>query len=384
MLRIVQVAKHYPPVPGGIERTTQFYSEALAGAGHAVTVVTLAADGRDTIEHHGPNVVVHRINPLISVKSGHFSWRYIRLVRDLCRDADIVHLHEPNPVATLSVLVSKIPGRLIVSWHGDIVRQRFVLPFLKPLHAHTLRRASAICVQTAALIDHSYALPGFRNKCKVLPTGIDLDPFTAANLDLAAQEELRMQAGSRYVLATGRMASYKGFDVLLRALAGTKIHAVIAGEGPERTSLMQLRDQLGLTRQVWFPGSVSENRLQALYAACDVFVLPSINNSETFGLVQLEAMACGKPVINTSLPTGVPEVSLHNLTGLTVPPGDSEALGAAIALLMQDASLRERLGRAARKRVETTYSSQAVIVALEKIYLDCLSGSQPHKSVRNW
>ena len=155
---------------------------------------------------------------------------------------------------------------------SDVIRQRFALPVLKPLQKRVLARADAVCVQTPSLIEASYALPGVRAKCTVLPTGIDPGPFEAARADAAAIRDTREQAGGRFVLAAGRLASYKGFDVLIAALAATSLRAVIAGQGGERGKLEDLAGQLGLRERIVFAGAVDDVRLRQLYAACDVFV----------------------------------------------------------------------------------------------------------------
>jgi ABC-type polysaccharide/polyol phosphate export permease len=100
----------------------------------------------------------------------------------------------------------------------------------------------------------------------------------------------------------------------------------------------------------------------------DVFVMPSVTTAETFGLVQLEAMAAGRPIINTALNTGVPHVARHGIEAITVPPGDHEKLGDAIDALINDPERRERMGRAARERAATTYSTTAFKQGIEAVY----------------
>ena len=119
-----------------------------------------------------------------------------------------------------------------------------------------------------------------------------------------------------------------------------------------------------------FLGRLSDEDLKSAFADCDIFVLPSVANSEAFGIVQQEAMVYGKPVINTALPTGVPHVSLDGVTGLTVPPGDADALAAALQRLADDPDLRARFGKAAAARVRTEYRFETI---MDKI-LEVLKG----------
>jgi rhamnosyl/mannosyltransferase len=158
------------------------------------------------------------------------------------------------------------------------------------------------------------------------------------------------------VLFTGRLVAYKGCDVLLRALEHIHADAIFAGDGPLRGELTALSEALGVSNRVWFRGDVSPEHLLALYHAADVFVLPSVTRAEAFGFVQVEAMACGTPVISTNLPTGVPWVNQHRITGMVVEPGDVQALRDALTSLLLDPTTRDRMGAAARLRVEQEFT----------------------------
>ena len=129
----------------------------------------------------------------------------------------------------------------------------------------------------------------------------------------------------------------------------------------------------GLGDRVEFLGPLSESDLAAYLHACDVFVLPSVSRQETFGVVQLEAMACGKPVVSTDLPTGVPWVNVHERTGLVVPSGDADALATALTRLLADPALRARYGEAGRARVERDFTVQAMTAATTAVYREVLS-----------
>ena len=167
--------------------------------------------------------------------------------------------------------------------------------------------------------------------------------------------EIRRRHGDRIVLDVGRLVYYKGFSQLIRAMANVSGRLLIAGAGPLQPDLMKLTESANLTDRVKFLGSLTEEELHTLYHAADLFVLASTVRSEAFGLVQVEAMAAGTPVINTSLESGVPFVSLHEVTGLTVPPGNPEALSSAISTLLDNHELRRNYGSAARHRAERVF-----------------------------
>jgi rhamnosyl/mannosyltransferase len=148
---------------------------------------------------------------------------------------------------------------------------------------------------------------------------------------------------------------------------------VIVGEGPLLPELRAQTERLGLADKVHFRPNLSQEDLAAHYHACDVFVLPSVAITEAFGLVQLEAMACGKPVIATDLPTGVVYVNRHLETGLIVPPRDPAALAAAISQLLGDPALRRRLGEAARARVMREFTADVYAANVAEVYEEMLT-----------
>src|SRR5262249_47656678 len=133
------------------------------------------------------------------------------------------------------------------------------------------------------------------------------------------------------------------------------------GDGPLEAELREAVVRRGLQERIVFAGRVSDDDLPAYYQACDAFVLPSIARTEAFGVVQIEAMAAGRPVISTNLPTGVPWVNRDGVSGMVVMPGDADALGAALAQLGRDADLRCRLAEGARRRAETLFTRNRMV-----------------------
>ena len=170
------------------------------------------------------------------------------------------------------------------------------------------------------------------------------------------------------VLFVGRLVPYKGVDVLLQAMRGLDASAVIVGDGPLRAALEQQADALGVSDRVSFRGTLSEDALAELYATCDVLALPSTTAAEAFGLVQVEAMARGKPVVSTRVASGVPWVNQDGVTGFTVPPGDPDALRSALGRLQQDPDLRDRMGDAGRRRFREWFTHAAMVDRTAGLY----------------
>jgi glycosyltransferase involved in cell wall biosynthesis len=256
----------------------------------------------------------------------------------------------------LAYWASAYKGPLVVSYHSDTVRQKLLGALFRPILHRTLKRSAAIIAATQNYIDTSPILPRYGSRCRVIPYGIPAERFRHG--DGARIHRIRSQYGPRIVLSVSRLVYYKGLDHLLRAMAKVPARLLIAGEGPLRSSLEREVLDLGLGERVVFLGEVED--VTPYYQAADVFVLPSVARSEAFGIVQLEAMACGTPVVNTRLASGVPYVSLDGLTGFTVPPADSEALAVAINRLLDDRNLRAKLGQAGVRRVCQEFSLEVM------------------------
>lgn len=295
---------------------------------------------------------------------------------------DLLALHAPFPLADLALVLGFGRKRpLVVHWHADIVTHAAFKPFVEPLMRRTLRRADAIIVSDAVLLSDTPLLREFADKCHVVPFGIDV-----AKYDRPAARHHDISAGrdrGRLVLACGRLVPYKGFDVLIQAAVDRRFEVWIVGEGRERPRLEQLIHSLGLKDRVRLLGSVSDGELVKLMSVADIFVMPSVTSAETFGLAQLEAMAAGLPIVNTSLDTAVPHVARHGIEAITVPPGDHQKLADAIETLIEDPERRERMGRAARQRAKARYSTDAFREGIEAIYRDVATTKEPVRTVQS-
>ena len=362
--------KAYAPHIGGIDTVMQQTAEYMRR--YARTKVLCCRDGFGMTQREKVGrVPVTYAGSLGTAASCPLSFSFIGEFRRKAMLADAVELHLPFPVADLALLLSGYKGRVVVAWHSDVVRQKHILVLYQPLMKWLLKRADVILVATKAHIDSSPYLQPFREKCVIVPYGIDpavyeqrphLMPLSAQMYDKSAKK----------ILFTGRLVYYKGADVLLEAFAGLQSNAELffAGTGVLEPELQARAEALGIRSRVHFLGRRMTPELRDMFAECDLFVLPSVANSEAFGIVQLEAMVNGKPVINTSLPTGVPLVSIGGETGLTVPPNDAEALRDAMEQLLTDDALREAYGRAARERVLREFSLETVMEKTRRVLLN--------------
>lgn len=369
--RVLHVGKFYPPHKGGMETHLRDLCERLPPRfePHALVAASDAAGVEETID----GVRVTRLGTRLQFGAAPVCPGMARRIRE--SDARLVHLHFPNPTAILSYLTSGHRGPLVVTYHSDIVRQKVLGRAFRPVLYRFLSRASAIVATSPDYVESSSVLRDFRAKCRVIPLGIVAEKFDRASDDDADETARRVRAehGPRIVLGVGRLIYYKGFEHLIRAMETVNSRLLIIGEGPLRAGLERLRDALGLGERVRFLGEVED--AAPYFRAADVFALPSIARSEAFGIVQLEAMAAGVPVVNTRLDSGVPFVSPDGVTGLTVAPADPHALAAALNTLLDDAPLRARLGEAGRRRVRADFTADLMAERTMRLYNEVLAPS---------
>jgi rhamnosyl/mannosyltransferase len=259
---------------------------------------------------------------------------------------------------------------VVVTYHSDVVRQVNLLKAYRPFMNRLLTRADAILCTSPDYRDGSEALTLLRHKCHVVPYGIDTARFEATDAIRLAARAIRAHFRDRpLILSVGRLIYYKGFEYAIRAMQNVDAELAIVGEGPLRPSLEALARNVGVGNRVHFVGEIHNNELAPWYHACDVYALPSVVRSEAFAIVQLEAMACGKPVVNTAIPrSGVPFVSRGGETGLTVPPADSSAFGHALRTVLADTGMARRFGEAGRQRVKREFSKETMSHLVLSIY----------------
>ena len=363
-MRVVHVFKDYfPPTTGGIEQHVQLVCRGLART--LDVAVLVPSRSRRRVEERLDGVQVVRVAEL-----GRYAavplcptmpWELARL------RPDVVHLHYPNPMGDLAYMLGARRAPLVITHHADVIRQRRLLPLYRPLERAVFRRARRIIASAPQNLASSELLSRNRERCTVIPYGIELRSFALTDSE-AAEVSGRRTQGTGSVLFVGVLRPYKGLDVLLGAMDRVQARLVIVGRGPARRALETLAAQLGVADRVAFAGEVSESDRRVLLHACDVFVLPSIDRREAFGIAQLEAMACGKPVVASDLATGVRFVTRHEETGLLVPPRDPDALAAALNRLLGDPGLCARLGNAARRRVEQEFSAERMVGRTMEVY----------------
>jgi rhamnosyl/mannosyltransferase len=368
-MRVVHVFKDcHPPTTGGIEQHMSLLCRRLSETADMAILAPSRSLRRVEETVRGVRIIrVPEFGRYASTPLCPTAPAELRRLRP-----DVVHLHFPNPMGDIAYLLGAKEKPLVVTYHADIIRQRLFLPIYRPVLRLLFKKARRIIFSAPENMPLSCVPPREREKCTVIPFGIEPGAFSLRGAEKEEVDALRAQSGGPIALFVGAARYYKGLDVLLRAMKGVRGRLIAAGRDTQNESLKEMARDLGVDHKTLFCGEVSESRLRVLLNAADVFVLPSIDRCETFGIGQLEAMACGKPVVSTDLPTGVRSVNRHGVTGLVVPAGDPDALADALNRLLENPGLRMELGDNARLRVEKEFRAERMVSATLEVYREIL------------
>ncbi len=372
-MKIVQTNKAYAPWIGGMETIVTVLAEGLS-AKPGVTVEALVCNGersfvRDIQTRNGVQVTyLPRWGFVSSLPiSPTFPFALGRA------EGDILHVHEPFPLVDLSVAANPRIRRhfkhIVVTYQSDIVRQKWALKVYRPFIHNFLSIADRILVSSPALIENSEFLPLYRDRCEIVPLGVNLQWTRDRQRRSTRVQEIRRRHGTPLILFVGRLVYYKGLEYLVDAM--TRVpegKLVIVGSGPLQGELERQIRSLRCADRITILPHLDSEELYSYYEACDVFVLPSTEKTEAYGLVQVEAMASGKPVVSTEIGTGTTFVNQNGVTGLTVPPRDASALAGAIGTLLRDPDLRTRLGRQAEERAMKEFTTEQMVERVYNVY----------------
>lgn len=363
-MRILHIYKDYFPVLGGIENHIKMLAERQAARGHQVSVLVTSSERKSHVETLR-GVQLHFAGRLATISSNPLS---LDMFKELSRNrTDIAHLHFPFPWGEIGNYIFGKAHKTVLTYHSDIVRQKFLRAAYAPFLERILARVDTIIATSPNYVSTSRVLARRRDKCVVVPLGIDPAPF----MDDSPSSPLGVEwaTGKTKLLFVGKLRYYKGVDYLIRAMVDLPdSRLLVVGVGPKGREWENLARVLGIGQRVEFVGEVADADLPSFYRACDIFVLPCSERSEAFGVVQLEAMAAGKPIISCDVGTGVAWVNQDQVTGLVVPPRDSPALAGAIKRLASDKEMAARMGAAARKRVCEEFSVEKMVDGVMAVY----------------
>ncbi len=362
-MKVLQVGKFYHPYRGGME--TYLRELCLGLKGKVDLQVLVSHTARRTVRESVEGIPVVRAGSWGRISSTSLCADFPALMRHLA--GEIVQIQHPDPLSGLSWLLARPPGKLVIVYQSDIIRKRLIYAYY-PFLVRFFRAARRVIVTSEEYLRSSWFLQRYREKCAVIPIGIDPSPYDPTPRTEAQAAAIRKKFGGRIVLFIGRLARYKGLECLLEAMEGIDGKLLVIGRGERLDPLLRQVVRRRLTEKVFFLGEIPEGEIAAYLRASAVFCLPSITRNEAFGICQLEAFACSRPVVNTRLATGVSLINVDGETGLSVPPGDARALSAALGRLLDSPAEARAMGEAGRRRLVAVFSREAMAKATLELY----------------
>ena len=368
-MKILQLGKFYP-IRGGVEKVMWNLTAGLSAQG--VHCDMLCAKFRSdppenpviVMNPHGRVICVPALTKKASTMIAPEMISYLRRHKD---EYDLVHIHHPDPMAALALRTSGFKGKVVVHWHSDILSRHLLMEQYRPLQEWMLRRADRIVGTTPVYTASSPHLAAFQEKTVTIPIGIK--PLHPDPEKVRAYRDLH--PGKKIILSIGRLVPYKGYPFLVdaAALLPDEYLVIIGGTGPQHSSLEEQIRKRGIEGKVILPGYVTDEDLPTLFGACDVFALSSCMKTEAFGIVQLEAFSCGKPVVAPEIPeSGVSWVNAHGRSGLNVPVGDPEALSEALQRVCADPQQYARFSAGAKERFQDVFTLEKMIQKTIQLY----------------
>lgn len=364
MKNILELGKFYP-IRGGVEKVMWDIASGVSERGVYCDMLC-ACEEPQVIKFNDYGSCIC-VKSLMKVAATMISPAMIVWLRKHRKEYDIIHIHHPDPMACLALFLSGYKGQVILHWHSDILKQKTLMKFYKPLQNWLIRRADKIVGTTPVYVAESSALAEVQDKVTYLPIGVEAvaeDPEGAAKI----RERFK---GKKIVYSLGRLVGYKGYEYLIDAAKylSDEYVVVIGGGGPLKDELQQKIDDNGLAGKVFLLGRVPDEEFAAWYRACDVYCLSSIWKTEAFAIVQIEAMSCGKPIVATKIPgSGVPWVNCDGESGLNVEPCDGEALAKALTELTAEPERYRTFSEGARARYERLFTYKGMIDKCLELY----------------
>ncbi|AQW67810.1 MULTISPECIES: glycosyltransferase family 4 protein [Pseudomonas] len=365
MIKVLHFFKtYYPDSMGGIEQVIFQIAEGTQAHGIEPEVLYLSSRGAARNEPVA-NHLTHRAKLDLHVASTGFSLSAFKDFAELARKADIVHFHFPWPYMDLVHFATRLNKPTVVSYHSDIVKQKWLLKLYQPLMNRFFSSVDRVVASSPNYAAHSPVLTQFKDKVSIIPYGLDRSTYPKASAEKLAY--WRQRLGERFFLFVGALRYYKGLDYLLEAARISGLPVVIMGGGFLEQQLRQQASDAGLS-QVQFLGGLPDEDKVALLELCYAFTFPSHLRSESFGISLLEAAMYGKPLISCEMGSGTTFINLADQTGLVVPPRDAPALAQAMQRLWDDPAQAQAMGAAAQQRFEHVFTASAMANAYAELY----------------
>lgn len=365
--KVLQIGKFFYPDKGGIESTTKFIFDHFIHDENVNDVLCFKRGKGSQKVYYGKSFVL-KCGTAFEVASTPISFKFFYWFRKLRNEYDILHIHSPNPLAAIALYLFPVKGKVLLHWHSDILTHKFLYLFYRPFEKYLLKRADLILGTSPVYVQHSPFINKFDHKANYISSSTEDTNF---EIDDERVQEIKNEYDNRKIIfALGRFIYYKGFEYLIEAAKYLPDDFVIliGGAGPMKEKYVALIKDYNLYNKIYLVSDISQKDLGNYYKACDVFCLPSTEKTEAFGLVLVEAMVFGKPILATNIPgSGTSWVNLNNVTGINVEPKNAKALAEGILKIMEDGNYKTYSVNA-RNRYEEKFTNKKFINKLKNYY----------------
>ncbi|MCG2829229.1 glycosyltransferase family 4 protein [Methanothermobacter sp. K4] len=382
-MKLLIVTPYFPPKTGEVEHYTYNISLKLLERGHDVNVITTGTGG--VKEEILDGIMVRRLKTKNFLSNTPLDIHLVHFISRILKEEnfDIINAHMPVPFyADMSAIVSKRAGvPFVLTYHNDVVKNRGPLSLISSLYNHTLlqitlRAADRIITPSPYVYNESDIMKEFSKKLVLIPPGVDPELYSPS--EGSAMIEYGLNKESKSILFVGSMNrghTHKGVEILLKAFSrieSDETYLILAGTGDMIPEYKKIAESLGIGDRTIFTGFINEESLIELYRLSSLLVLPTISVAEGFGMVLIEANACGTPVIGSEV-GGIKYVVRDGETGILVPPGDPVALANAITRLLDNEELAAKMGSNGRKMVMKNYTWDKSARMTERVFKEVIS-----------
>ncbi|MDY0933027.1 glycosyltransferase [Chryseobacterium sp. CFBP8996] len=373
-MRILQLGKFYP-IKGGVEKVMFDLMSDISKKGIQCDMLCASENKSQKNEE----IIINSLAKLIIVPTfteiakTKISSSMIFKLRDICNSYDIIHIHHPDPMAALALFLSRYKGRVVLHWHSDILAQKKLLKIYDPLQRWLIKRACVIIGTTENYLQNSKPLINFKNKCLAVPIGIEdiSNKLGIFNNPI----DTNVFLGKKIIFSLGRLVPYKGFEYLIESAKylDDDFIILIGGEGQLKKTLQDVINNENLNNKVRLLGYLSEEDVLQYYAVCDIFCMSSIEKTEAFGIVQIEAMCLSKPIISTKIEgSGVSWVNQNGITGINVNIKNGKEIADAAKKITSNVTYYRKTSLASRNRFIDNFTLDKMSKSILDIYKNIL------------
>lgn len=364
-MKVLHIFKtFYPETIGGVEYVIHSLCKGLQkyDIESAIFCLTHQSNQNDVIVYDG--ITVYRSPIVLDVASTPFSYQAFSYLKHIAQEYDVIHCHYPYPFGDVLQLMCCWNKKIIVTYHADIVKQKYLRYLYKPLEQIFLKRAHHIVATSPQYLETSLNLQKHQHNISVIPIGLNKEHYPKPNLNNIQSYQQRFS--EKFFLFVGVLRYYKGLHYLIKAAIKGGFSVVIAGDGPQKQDLQQMAEG---HNNIHFLNEITNQEKVDLISACLGFVFPSHLRSEAFGISLLEAAMLGKPMISCDIGTGTSFINIHQQTGYVVEPENEDALMQYMQVMLLDLEKAQHMGMKAEKRYETLFTEEAMLKAYKKLYL---------------